>query len=117
MLLQELRIKVVVVHVRNIQIGGASQLLAVDLFIAGKWEPRSEVGGIEPGIAEDTSMPGFNKKAGLSQERNLQYAISFSSVLCRWLLSIRTYQALPLYQLYRVRDDIVMLFQEIHCGA
>jgi hypothetical protein len=56
---------------RDIEIGGASEFLTLYLFVAWKWEPRGEVGGIEPGIAENTSMPGFNKKASLSEERNL----------------------------------------------
>ena len=71
MLAQEPRVKVVVVHMRDVEIGGARKFLAVYLLVAWKREPRGEVGGIEPGIAENTSMPGFNKKASLSEERNL----------------------------------------------
>src|SRR5690348_7237261 len=99
MLLQKLRVKMVMMHVRDIQVRRPCQLRAVNLFIARKREPRGEVGGIEPGIAQNTSISGFNEQANMSEERNLQ-SRSPSCISMYKPLRIKTCQLWRLYQYY-----------------
>ena len=42
------------------------------MLVAGEREPRGEVCWIEPRVAENTSVPSFDKQACLAEECNLQ---------------------------------------------
>ena len=71
MFTQELGVEMVMMQVRNIEVRWTWDFLQVHILVAGEREPGGEVGWIEPGIAENTSMPGFNEQASLAKECNL----------------------------------------------
>src|SRR6185437_4141050 len=71
MLAQELWVEVVVVHVRDEEVGGVADLCQVQMLVAGEREPRGEIRRVEPGVAEDTAVARLDEQACVADEGNL----------------------------------------------
>ena len=71
-LTQELRIEVVIVQVRDEEVVGPPDLLCDYIFVTWEGESRSQVGWVEPRVAENTSVASFNEQARLTEKCKLQ---------------------------------------------
>ena len=67
-LAQPLGVEVVVVEVRDVEVVGAADGPRVEPVVAREREPRPEVGGVEPRIAQDAPGPGLDVQAGVAEE-------------------------------------------------
>ena len=58
-LAQPVRVEVIVVEVADVEVVGAADRPRVDPVVGREREPRPEVGGVEPRVAQDAAGPGL----------------------------------------------------------
>ncbi len=68
---QVLRVEVVLVQVRDVQIVDLAERRPVERAVVGKREPGREVRRVHPGIAQDVSGLGVDAEAGVADARDL----------------------------------------------
>jgi hypothetical protein len=67
---EPLGVEVVAVQVRDVEEVGGRELGRIEPVVARKGKPRSEVGGIEPGIAQHRPATRFDVEADVPEERH-----------------------------------------------
>ena len=71
---QPLRVEVVVVQVRHVEVGRVADRLGVDAVVAREGEPRGEEGRVEPRVAQDGRTRRLDVQACLAQEGHTHVA-------------------------------------------
>lgn len=68
---QVLRVEVVLVQVRHVQVVAGAQLVPVQRAVVREREPGGEVGRIDPGVAKDAARLGLDQKSGVAYAGDL----------------------------------------------
>jgi hypothetical protein len=70
-LAQILRVEVVGVQVRDVEIVAVAERVPVQGAVVGKREPRGEICRVDPGVAQDASGLGVDPETRMSDARDL----------------------------------------------
>ncbi|CDZ88344.1 hypothetical protein RHRU231_40094 [Rhodococcus ruber] len=75
-LAQVLRVEVILVQVRDVQVVDVAERTPVQLRVVREGEPRREVRGVDPRVAQDRSRFGLNVEPGVSDAGDLHFVAS-----------------------------------------